>query len=424
MFIDQSKIEVRSGKGGDGMIAFLREKYIPNGGPAGGNGGRGASIYLRANKNINTLFNFRHSKVIIAPDGEKGGNKNKYGKSMDDVIVDVPMGTVVYLEPDHSYLGDLNEDGKLLLVAKGGRGGRGNACFASSVNRAPKIAENGEPGQTRKLTLELKLLADVGLVGFPSVGKSTFLSIVSNARPEIADYEFTTLQPNLGVCGLKDGRSFVMADLPGLIKGAHQGKGLGLTFLRHIQRCRVIIHMVSMDGIRDPYESYLAINEELKAYGFGLIKRPIVIVASKMDEDGAEERLKEFESKVKLPVIPISALTNQNVDKVLLTCMNLVENTPLFPLFDENNKEENIKVYTLPNEGRGFEIHRTDAHTFIISGEHIEKYYKMCNISTDDGMMKLITHMRNIGIDDELAKMGASDGDTVKLLDFEFEYVD
>lgn len=423
MFIDQSKIEVRSGKGGDGMIAFLREKFMPNGGPSGGNGGRGASIILRANKNINTLFNFRHSKVIIAPDGEKGGPKNKYGKSMDDVYVDVPVGTVVYLEPNHEYLGDLNEHGKTLLVAKGGRGGRGNACFASSTNRAPKIAENGEPGQTKKLTLELKLLADVGLVGFPSVGKSTLLSLVSNARPEIAEYEFTTLEPNLGVVGLKDKRSFVMADLPGLIKGAHAGKGLGLKFLRHIQRCRVIVHVVAMYGIRDPFESFNIINEELKEYGFGLNKRPMIVVASKMDEEGAKERFEEFKSKVDAPIIPISAYTNENIDKLILTCMDLLEKTPLFPMFDENNVEEGVKVYELPSNGKGFEIVKEDAHTFIIQGEQIEKYYLMCNISSDEGMLKLITHLRNIGVDDELEKMGAQDGDTVKLVDFEFEYV-
>lgn len=424
MFIDQCKIEVRSGKGGDGMIAFLKEKYMPNGGPAGGNGGKGASIYLRANQSINTLFNFRHSKTIIAPDGEKGGPKNKFGKSMEDIVVDVPIGTVIYLEPGHEFLGDLNQHGKKLLVAKGGRGGRGNACFASSTNRAPKIAENGEPGEIKKLTLELKLLADVGLVGFPSVGKSTLLSLISNARPEIADYEFTTIEPNLGVVYLKDGRSFVMADLPGLIDGAHLGKGLGLKFLRHIQRCRVIVHLVSMDGTRDPIKSYESINEELKQYGFGLSKRPTIIVASKMDEEGAKLRLEQFKNYLKKEVIPISAYTNQNIDLLINKCMNLLEKTPLFPLFDENNIEENIKIYELPNQGRDFEILKKDAHTFIIHGDNIEKYYKMCNISTDEGMMKLVTHLRRIGVDDELEKMGARDGDTVKLLDFEFEYVD
>ena len=404
IFIDQAKIEVRSGKGGDGAIAFLREKFLPFGGPAGGNGGRGASIYFVANQSINTLFNFRHSRVIIAPDGEKGGNKNQYGRSMEDIYVDVPVGTVIYEEPEHRIIADLNENGKSFRVAKGGRGGRGNACFKSSTNKAPKIAENGEPGEIKKLTLELKLLADVGVIGFPSVGKSTLLSIVSKARPEIADYEFTTIIPNLGVVSAKDGRNFVMADLPGLIEGAHEGKGLGLTFLRHIQRCRVIVHMVAMDGIRDPYESYLTILNELKEYGFGLDKRPMILVASKMDEEGAEERYNDFVKKVKEPVIKLSALTNEGVDELIYRCADLLDKTPLFPLYNENNEEENIKVYSLKNEGRQFEINKKDAHTYVITGDAIEKYYHMCNISTDEGMMKLITHLRNIGVDDELAK--------------------
>jgi GTP-binding protein len=423
MFIDQAKIEVRSGKGGDGAIAFLREKYVPFGGPAGGNGGRGASIILRANKAVNTLINFRHSKTFIAPEGEKGGIKNQYGRSMDDVYVDVPVGTVVYVEPEHRFLGDLNEDGKTLLVAKGGRGGRGNTCFKSPTNRAPKIAENGEPGEIKKLTLELKLLADVGIVGFPSVGKSTLLSVVSAARPEIADYPFTTITPNLGVVSTKDGRSFVMADLPGLIEGAHLGKGLGLTFLRHIERCRLIVHVVSMDGERDPFEDYKIINEELKSYGFGLSKRPMIIVASKMDEEGAIERLKEFKLKVKKPVIGISALTGEGIDKLVYKCADVLEKTKPFPLYDDKTVDLGVKVYSIDNQ-KDYEIHRADAHTFIISGEKIEKFYKMTNITTDEGMMKLITHLRAIGIDNELAKMGAKDGDNVKLVDFEFEYVE
>lgn len=423
MFIDQAKIEVRSGKGGDGAIAFLREKYVPFGGPAGGNGGRGASIYLRANRAVNTLINFRHSKTFIADEGEKGGIKNQYGRSMDDIIVDVPIGTVAFQEPEHRFLGDLNEEGKLLLVAKGGRGGRGNTCFKSPTNRAPKIAENGEPGQIKKLTLELKLLADIGIVGFPSVGKSTLLSVVSAARPEIADYPFTTIVPNLGVVSAKDGRSFVMADLPGLIEGAHLGKGLGLTFLRHIERCRVIVHMISMDGERDPYSDYKIINAELKSYGFGLSKRPVIIVASKMDEEGANERLEAFKVKVKKPVIGISALTNEGIDKLVYKCADLLDKTPSFPLYDENSVDTGVKIYTLQNE-KGFVIQRVDAHNFVITGEKIEKFYKMTNTTTDEGMMKLITHLRVVGVDDELAKSGAHDGDTIKLCDFEFEYVE
>ena len=425
MFIDRAVIEVRSGKGGDGAIAFLREKFMPNGGPAGGNGGRGASIYFKANSKINTLFNFRHSKTFIGQEGEKGGIKNQFGRNAEDITVEVPVGTVIYEEEGHKFLGDLAEEGKTICVAKGGRGGRGNNAFKSPTNRAPKIAENGEPGEIKRLILELKLLADVGLVGYPSVGKSTLLSVVSAARPEIADYPFTTIIPNLGVVSVKDKRSFVMADLPGLIEGAHEGKGLGLQFLRHIERCRVIVHVVDMgESGRDPYNDYLVINNELKSYGFGLDKRPVILVASKMDEEGAQERLDEFAKKVNLPIIPISALTDDGIDKLLFACADLIEKTPAFPLYTGEEEEELLdhKTYELDEEEPEFEIKRLDAHTWKIVGDKILKFYKMTNISTDEGMMKLMTRLRKLRVDDELDRRGADDGDTVILDDFTFEY--
>lgn len=424
MFIDRAIIEVRSGKGGDGAIAFIREKYMPNGGPAGGNGGRGASIILKANAAINTLFNFRHSKAFIGEDGEKGGIKNQFGRAAKDIVVEVPIGTVVFQEDGHRFLGDLNEDGKTLLVAKGGRGGRGNTCFKSPTNRAPKIAENGEPGQTFRLILELKLLADVGLVGYPSVGKSTLLSVVSSARPEIADYPFTTIVPNLGVVTLKDQRSFVMADLPGLIEGAHQGKGLGLQFLRHIERCRVIVHMIDMSSTgRDPFHDYQVINDELKSYGFGLDKRPMIIVATKMDDESAPLRYEQFLKEVKKEVIPISAVTDEGIDKLLYSCADLLEKTPVFPLFGEEEETLDHKVYTLSDEEPEFVIKRLDAHTWRIEGDKIIKFYRMTNISTDEGMMILMMRLRRLKIDDALEAAGASDGDTVILDDFTFEYL-
>lgn len=423
MFIDRAIIEVRSGKGGDGAIAFRREKYIAKGGPAGGNGGRGASVILRANSKINTLFNFRHSKCFIGPDGEKGGIKNQYGRHSDDIFIDVPLGTVVYEEKDHQFLGDLSKDGQTLLVAKGGRGGRGNTAFKSSTNRVPRIAENGEPGENKRLILELKLLADVGLVGFPSVGKSTLLSVVTSAKPEIADYPFTTLVPNLGVVYLPDNRSFVMADLPGLIEGAHQGKGLGLQFLRHIERCRVIIHVLDMSNNgRDAFEDYKVINNELKEYGFGLEKRPVIVVASKMDEEGAEDKLKAFEKKAKVKCFPISALTEEGIDKMLYAVMDLIEKTPAFPLYDAEESELDNKVYTLKEE-KEFEIKHPNLHTWVIEGDKIVKFYKMTNITTDEGMMKLLTHLRKLKIDDKLEELGAEDGDTVVLDDFSFDFV-
>ncbi len=423
-FIDRVVIEIRSGKGGDGMISFHREKYVSHGGPSGGNGGRGASVYLVASKKINTLYNFRHSKTFIAEDGEKGGTENCYGRKGEDLYIEVPVGTVVYLEDGHEFLFDLSEDGQSVMICKGGRGGRGNAAFKSSINKTPKVAENGAPGETKRLILELKLLADVGFIGLPSVGKSTLLAAISAARPEIADYPFTTLVPNLGVVVQGD-ESFVAADLPGLIKGAHLGKGLGLQFLRHIERCRVIVHIVDMsDNGRDPYEDYKEINNELKEYGFGLFKRPMIIVASKMDEEGAKEKLAYFKKKVRKEVIEISSLTDMGLDTLIRKCLDTLKVTPQFPLYDEDNEQEQIKVYTLSEEEKEFEIVRTKEHEFTITGERIERYYKMCNLSTDEGMMKLISHLRRVGVDDTLEKMGAKTGDEVILSDFVFEYVE
>ena len=423
MFIDRAVIEVRSGKGGDGAIAFRREKYVPKGGPAGGNGGKGASIILRANSKINTLFNFRHSKCFIGADGEKGGIKNQYGKNSPDVIIDVPVGTMVFEEKEHRFLGDLSQDGLTLKVAKGGRGGRGNTCFKSSTNRVPRIAENGEPGESKRLILELKLLADVGFVGFPSVGKSTLLSVISAAKPEIADYPFTTIIPNLGVVSTKGGKSFVAADLPGIIEGAHVGKGLGLQFLRHIERCRIIVHVIDMSNTgRDPVEDCKIIKNELKEYGFGLEKRPVIYVASKMDEEGAEERLKAFEKKTKVKCLPISALTDEGLDELIYQCADLLEKTPAFPLFDQEEEVLENKVYTLDEEEKEFEIKHPTNNTWVITGDKIIKFYKMTNISTDDGMMKLLTRLRKLKVDDKLEELGAKDGDLVYLDDFTFEY--
>lgn len=421
MFIDKVTIEVRAGKGGDGMIAFHKEKFIDRGGPSGGNGGRGGSIIFRASKGVTTLLNFRHSKVIKAEDGERGMTKNRYGRCAEDVIVDVPIGTVVYNE-DHSFICDLNEDNQTFVVAKGGRGGRGNACFKSPTNRTPRTAENGMKGETKRIIMELKLLADVGLVGFPSVGKSTFLSVVTAAKPEIADYPFTTIVPNLGVTSLKDGRSFVIADLPGLIEGAHKGKGLGLQFLRHIERCRVLLHIIDMSSPRDPYQDYVAINNELEQYGFNIINRPTIIVGSKVDEEGAIEKLEELEKKIGKKVIPLSALTNEGVDEILYKAADLLQTTDPFPLYDVENKVEGVKIYETKDEDKIFDILRKDAHTFVIHGERIERTYSLINLSTDEGMMKLLAYLRKVGVDDRLREMGAQDGDTVLLCDFEFEY--
>lgn len=424
MFVDHTVIEVKAGKGGDGMIAFLREKYMPNGGPAGGNGGRGSSIILRANKDMNTLYSFRFSKVIVGEDGGKGESKNKYGRAAKDIYVDVPLGTVAFEEKTHTMVANLTYNGQEIVVAKGGRGGRGNAAFKNSKNRVPKVAENGLPGEDKRLILELKLLADVGLVGLPNAGKSTFLSVVSNAKPEIADYPFTTIAPNLGVVNMKHYSSFVMADLPGLIEGAHAGKGLGLEFLRHVERCRVLIHFIAMDTSH-PYEDYKTICEEIKKYGHNIHKRPVIIVASKMDEDGANDKLKELKKKLKKPIIGISALTHEGIDDVLDKCQELLSKTEEFPLYDEKGKNaSDEKVYDAQKDNKPeYLISKIKDHTFEITGDRILRTYHLINVSTDEGIMKLISYLMKIGVDETLKEMGAEDGDTVILDDFEFEYV-
>ncbi len=420
MFIDRAIIEVRSGKGGDGRIAFRRERSRPKGGPSGGNGGRGGSIYLVASSEVNTLVKFRHSKVFVANDGENGDIKDMYGHSADDVYISLPVGTVVFLEENKQFICDLDKPGKTVLIAKGGRGGRGNAAFKSNRYKTPKIAENGLPGEKKRLILELKLLADVGIIGYPSVGKSTFINLVSNAKAEVGDYDFTTTIPNLGVTYLKDGSSFVIADMPGLIKGAHLGKGLGLIFLRHIERTRVLIHMVDMSGLRDPYQDYLSIRSELKDYGMHLIDRPEVIVASKMDEEGAQERFKEFQKKVNNEVIPITALDQTNFDLVLYRCKDLLKDAKTYPVYEESNEEVVINAYD--KDERIFYIEKINENTYEIKGDRVLRTYNLINISTDDGMMRLITYLNKIGIDEELHKLGAKDGDIVKISDFEFEY--
>ena len=414
MLLDKAVIEVRSGKGGDGSISFHREKNVPKGGPDGGNGGKGGSIILVARKNVNTLLAYRHSKALIAEDGEDGDKCLRAGRGAEDRYFDVPCGTLVMEEESGLIIADLKEDGQSAVVAKGGRGGRGNASFKSARNRLPKIAQNGRPGERKRLILELKLLADAALIGFPSVGKSTLLNIVTKASVPTADYPFTTLEPNLGVVDIKTGdESFVLADMPGLIEGASQGKGLGISFLRHIERCRVLVHMVSMSGERDPYEDYLSINNELRLYKADLEKRPQIVVASMMDMDGAEERKKEFDEKLGFESIGISALTEENVIPLMRKVYELVQKTPEFPLF----KEEETTAFKL-----------YDAHSdkkskpFVISGEEVESYYRLINLSTDAGISALIAYLDKLGIEEALAAKGAKEGDIVSLLDFDFEY--
>lgn len=424
-FIDRVKIYVQAGTGGNGTVAFRREAHVPKGGPSGGDGGRGGSVIFVATNSLSTLLDLRYYREYKAQNGEKGHAKKMHGADADDLVIRVPVGTCVYDDDTGNIIADLTKDGQRAVIAKGGRGGRGNARFASSRNPAPKICENGEPGEKFNLRVELKLLADVGLVGFPSVGKSTLLSVVSKARPQIADYHFTTIVPNLGVVQVKDGRSFVMADLPGLIEGASQGKGLGHQFLRHIERCRVIVHIIDMGGIegRDPYEDYCTINEELGQYQYRLLERPQIVVANKMDEENAEENLKAFKEKVgeDVKVFPISAIIHEGVDQVLYAVADALETAPKF---DMEEVEENTVVYNYEEEEAPFVVHNLGNGQWTITGKKIERLVSMTSLVSDDAIKRLSIKMRNMGIDEALRNAGCQDGDVVSILDFEFEFYD
>lgn len=428
MFVDQVKIYVKGGDGGNGMVAFRREKYVPKGGPAGGDGGHGADVIFIVDEGLRTLMDFRYQRHFKAPRGQHGMSKSQHGKNAEDMIIKVPPGTVVTDEETGALIADLVHHGQTAVIAKGGRGGRGNCRFASPANPAPEIAENGEPGQERNIKMELKVLADVGLVGFPSVGKSTLLSVVSSARPKIAAYHFTTIVPNLGVVETDDHRSFVMADLPGLIEGAHQGVGLGHQFLRHIERTRVIVHVIDMSGLegRDPYEDYVTINEELKEYNLRLTERPQIVVANKMDIPESEENLQKFREKVgeEVQIFPISAVTRQGLRDLLFAVADLVETTPEFPLHDEEEDKPLRVVYKYQKEEPTFDITRDSDGTFVLSGFDLERLFKMTNFDREDSVRRFARQMRGMGIDDALRERGAQNGDIVKILDYEFEFID
>jgi GTP-binding protein len=427
MFVDQVKIYVKGGDGGNGMVAFRREKYVPKGGPAGGDGGNGADVIFEVEEGLRTLMDFRYKRHFKAPRGEHGMSKNQHGKNSQPMIVKVPPGTVVSDEETGQIIADLTEHGQQAVIAKGGRGGRGNSRFATPANPAPELSENGEPGIERTVILELKVLADVGLVGFPSVGKSTLLSVISSAKPKIAEYHFTTLVPNLGMVETEDGRSFVMADLPGLIEGAHQGVGLGHQFLRHIERTRVIVHVIDMSGLegRDPYEDYVTINEELKEYNLRLTERPQIIVANKMDMPDSEENLAGFKEKLKddLKIFPISAITREGVRELLFEIADAIERTPEFPLFEEEPAENRV-VYEFKKEEPNFAITRDSDGSYVLSGEKIEKLFKMTEFSREESVRRFARQLRGLGVDEALRERGAKDGDIVKLLEYEFEFVE
>ncbi|MDI3327619.1 MAG: GTPase ObgE [Alicyclobacillaceae bacterium] len=422
MWIDTATIYVKGGDGGNGIVSFRREKYVPLGGPAGGDGGRGGDVVLEVDEGLRTLMDFRYQRHFKAPRGEHGKPKNQHGKSADDLILRVPPGTVVRDRDTGRVLGDLVRPGQRLVVARGGRGGRGNTRFATPQNKAPHMAEKGEPGEERWIVLELKVLADVGLVGLPSVGKSTLLASVTAAKPKIADYPFTTLSPNLGVVDVGDGRSFVLADLPGLIEGAHSGRGLGHQFLRHIERTRVIIHVVDISGAegRDPYEDWVQINEELRLYDPRLLERPQLIAANKMDLPGAELRLAEFCSRVgDIPVFPISAASGRGVRELMYAAADILDRQPPPPPMDA---DPDRPVFRLEEEP-GFVVQR-EGDVFVVRGERVEKAVKRTNLSQEEAVRRLARILRIMGVEEAVRQAGAEDGDTVRIGEFEFELID
>ncbi|WP_424554230.1 GTPase ObgE [Streptococcus agalactiae] len=435
MFLDTAKISVKSGRGGDGMVAFRREKYVPNGGPWGGDGGKGGSVIFKVNEGLRTLMDFRYNRNFKAKAGEKGMTKGMHGRGAEDLIVSLPPGTTVRDANTGKVITDLVEHDQEFVVARGGRGGRGNIRFATPRNPAPEIAENGEPGEERELQLELKILADVGLVGFPSVGKSTLLSVVSAAKPKIGAYHFTTIVPNLGMVRTKSGDSFAMADLPGLIEGASQGVGLGTQFLRHIERTRVILHVIDMSASegRDPYDDYVSINNELETYNLRLMERPQIIVANKMDMPDSEENLAAFKEKLAanydefddMPMIfPISSLAHQGLENLMDATAELLANTEEFLLYDETDMQEDEAYYGFNEDERPFEITRDDDATWVLYGDKLEKLFVMTNMERDESIMKFARQLRGMGVDEALRERGAKDGDIVRIGNFEFEFVD
>lgn len=424
MFVDEVEIRVEAGNGGDGCTAFRREKYVPMGGPFGGNGGHGSDIIFKVDEGLHTLLDLRYQKLIKGKKGENGKGKNQHGKGADPIIIKVPQGTVVTDLDTGLVLADLSKKDDQEIIAKGGRGGRGNTAFKTQTNTAPDYSENGEEGEQKNLKVEVKMLADVGLVGLPSVGKSTIISMVSRSKPKIAAYHFTTLTPNLGVVKASDGRSFVMADLPGLIEGASQGEGLGDKFLKHIERTKVIAHVIDMSAseLRDPYEDYNLINKELAAFNERLIKKPQIIIANKMDLPHAKEELEKFKEKIgkDIEIYEISAATNTGLQKVIDRLADLVDEVPNSPLYEESQIESHV-LYKFKKE-EPFIITKDDDGTWAISGKEVERIFKMTKFSSDEAAYKFAKKLTKMGIDQKLEELGAEEGDQVRILDFYFDY--
>lgn len=422
MFIDRAKIIVVSGAGGDGMVSFRREKYVPRGGPSGGDGGRGGSVIIRADSSLNTLINFRRHRKFAAKAGANGGAKEMFGKNGEDVYVDVPLGTMVYDDRTGELLADMTQDEQQVTVAKGGHGGRGNSHFATSAVRAPTYAEKGEPGEEKNIRLELKILADVGLLGFPSVGKSSLLRKVSGARPEVAAYHFTTLSPVLGVVSLDAERSFVMADIPGLIEGASQGTGLGDEFLRHVERTKVLIHVLDAAGSegRDPLRDFHIINNELELYSPELVKKKQIVAANKTDLIDDPQKLEKLRKKIEgegYLFFPICTLTGEGLKPLLEAAWKILQEVPDVTF---ENPEKAI-VYEVPKDE--FLIEQKDG-VFYVKGKRVEKLVSMTNFEDYLSMRRFERAWRFMGLDKLLKKEGIKEGDTVNLYGVEFTYAE
>ena len=422
MFTDEVIVELYAGDGGNGCMAFRREKFVPMGGPFGGNGGRGSNIIFKVDEGLNTLVDLIYNRIIRGKKGTNGEGKAKNGKNAEDLIIKVPIGTVITDVETNLIIADLTKKDDEAIIAYGGRGGRGNIAFATRTNPAPSFAENGEPGEYKKVKVELKLLADVGLVGLPSVGKSTIISKISASKPKIAAYHFTTLTPNLGVVRVSDSKSFVVADLPGLIKGASLGEGLGDKFLKHIERTRIIAHVIDMSGFegRNPYEDYLLINKELEDFNKSLLLKPQIIIANKMDIPTSTENLKEFRKKVKnVEIFEVSAMNNQGMKEVLIKLSKMLDTIEKKPLYEEEKFESHI-LYKFKKE-QPFSITK-DGNVWVVSGKEVEKLLRMTRFTTDEAAKRFANKLRRMGIDEKLKEMGAVDGDYVRILDLEFEF--
>ena len=428
MFTDYVKIFASAGKGGNGAISFRHEKYVAAGGPDGGDGGKGGDVYFKVDKDANTLIEFRFKKKFKAENGENGMGARKYGKSGKDLYINVPIGTVIKDVQTNRIIADLSEKDEKVLVLKGGRGGLGNSHFATATRQAPRFAQDGEPGEEKELVLELKLLADVGLVGFPNVGKSTFLSVVTSAKPKIANYHFTTINPNLGVVKSKYGDSFVIADIPGIIEGASKGEGLGIQFLRHIERTRLLLHFIDVSGSegRDPVDDYNKINNELKEYSKKLAGRTQIIIASKADllTDNNEnyKRLEEVAKKNKQKIFKISSSTGEGIDELMKYISSTLKILPKESLIDEDNSEKE-KLYTLDNSKNEFKVEK-QGKVFVVTGEAVDRIIRRVNITDYESLYYLHKKLDEIGLNKELKKAGVKDGDTVKIGNYEMEWED